>query len=105
MNEAFGRDVNLKSKQSRLVMASTGILPLFVIALFGGTPVSLIVTAQALTGLAYPLVVILVWILCNKKDFMGKYRNTKTQNAIYAVIALITTFLAIRTFLSLAGLI
>lgn len=105
MNEAFGRDVNLKSKQSRLVMASTGILPLFVIALFGGTPVSLIVTAQALTGLAYPLVVILVWILCNKKDFMGKYRNTKTQNTIYAVITLITTFLAIRTFLSLAGLI
>ena len=105
MNEAFGRDVNLKSKQSRLVMASTGILPLFIIALFGGTPVSLIVTAQALTGLAYPLVVILVWILCNKKGFMGKYRNTKTQNAIYAVITLITTFLAIRTFLSLSGLV
>lgn len=105
MNEAFGKEVNLKSRQSRLVMASTGILPLFVIALFGGTPVSLIVAAQALTGLAYPLVVILVFILCNNKNFMGKYKNTKSQNAIYAIIGLITTFLAISTFLSLAGII
>lgn len=105
INGTMGKENDYKSKISRIVMLSVVILPIVLIAIWNGTPVSLIIAAQTITALAYPLVVILVWILCNNRKFMGKQVNTKFNNVVFAIIFAITTFLTIRTFLSLTGII
>lgn len=101
INELLGLEVDLKSKLSRIFMVIVCIVPILAVALFGGTPVTLIIAAQAITGLAYPLVVVLVWKLCNDENFMGKYKNTKFNNIIYGMVFVVTTFLTIKTFMAI----
>lgn len=103
VHEAFGKEVDLKDTMSRVIMLITVVVPIAILAVFGGTPTELIVSVQALTGLAFPLIVLVVWILANNKEFMGDMRNKVWQNVAYGVIFIGTSFMAIRTLLSITG--
>ncbi len=76
------------------IILAVGIIPVLIIALSGSSPVSMIITAQALNGFALPLVFILCWILCNKKEFMGQYANNLRQNIIFGITTLFTLVFA-----------
>ncbi|MCR4443031.1 MAG: Nramp family divalent metal transporter [Peptococcaceae bacterium] len=101
MNPAFGWVEDIKATRSRIVMLVTSIIPVIIVWIFKKMPVSIIITAQALNGLALPLVVSLVWILCNKKDFMQEQVNNTKQNVVYGIIMVLVTLLALRVFLTL----
>lgn len=105
MNESFGWKDDMKAGRSRAVMIITSLLPIGIIMLFNQVPIAIIITAQALNGLALPVVAILIWILCNKKSFLGQLVNNTRQNITYGIITVVVTFLAIRVFLTLFGLI
>ncbi len=103
MNQAFGKKEDFKAKRSRVVMIITSLVPIGIIMIFDAVPVALIITAQALNGLALPVVASLLLILCNKKSFLGSSVNTIRQNMIYGFILLVVTVLALRVFLTLLG--
>jgi len=105
MNQSFGWKEDFKAVRSEIVMIITSLVPIGIILMFKEVPISIIITAQALNGLALPIVAGLVLILCNKKRFLGDSVNSMNQNIINSVIMVVVTFLAFRVFLSLFGVI
>lgn len=105
MNEAIGKEEDFTAARSRVIMIIASLVPIFIIMLFEAVPVELIITAQALNGLALPIVAGIVLVLCNKKEVLGSAVNNMRQNIIYGFILLIVSVLAVRVFLDLFGLI
>ena len=102
-HEVMGRDVDLKDKLSKAMMIIICVFPTLLLLFFGGTPTELIISVQAITGVAFPIITLVVWLLSNKKEFMGDMVNRTWQNIIYGVIFAATTFMAVRTILSIFG--
>lgn len=104
MNQAFGWEEDVKANRSRIVMVITSIVPVIIVWAFRSMPVGVIVTAQALNGLALPFVVAIVWKLCNKREYLGKAANTTVQNVIYGTVMVLVSFFALRVFLRIFGI-
>lgn len=105
LNESLGKEIDIKAGRSRVVMVIASLLPIAIIMAFEDVPVSIIITAQSLNGLALPLVAGTVLFLANRKDFLGEYVNNTRQNIVYGVILIVVSLLAIRVFLDLFGVI
>lgn len=105
LNEAIGKEIDVKATRSRVVMIVASLLPIGIIMAFEDVPVSIIITAQSLNGLALPLVAGTVLFLANNKKFLGKNVNNTWQNITYSVILIVVSLLALRVFLSLFGII
>ena len=86
----------VKSTRFRLVW----MFILFLGVLFsslGIKSIEVIRFAQVTNGLLLPVIAIfLLWVM-NKKNILGKYVNTTTQNLIGIVIVIVTLFLGIRS--------
>jgi Mn2+/Fe2+ NRAMP family transporter len=54
-----------------------------------------LIVAQALTLVATPLVLVLMMILLNREDLMGKYKAKPITNIVFTVVALFTFAMAI----------
>ncbi len=102
-NDAIGTKYEPRDIKNRVLMTLTSVLPILVIWIFQKTPVAIIITAQALNGLALPLVTIIIWRLCRNKDFMGEFINNNQQNIAYGIIMTLVSFLALRVLLRLVG--
>ena len=94
--KALGLDPNPKAIHNRLITAAVLLVPILIIAISGSSPVSLIITAQALNGFALPLVFIISWKLTSDKKFMGEFVNTKAQNIIFGIVTALTLVFAIN---------
>lgn len=71
-----------------------------VFASIGIKPIEIIKFAQVANGLLLPIIAgILLWIM-NKKEVLGKYANSKTQNYIGLTILAICFFLGLKTILT-----
>lgn len=105
LNEAIGKKIDVKAPRSRIVMVIASLMPIGIIMAFEDVPVSIIITAQSLNGLALPLVAGTVLFLANNKKFLGKHVNNTWQNISYSLILIVVTLLALRVFLSLFGII
>ena len=86
----------VKSTRFRLVW----MFILFLGVLFsslGIKSIEVIRFAQVTNGLLLPVIAIfLLWVM-NKKNILGKYVNTTTQNLIGIVIVIVTLFLGVRS--------
>jgi Mn2+/Fe2+ NRAMP family transporter len=98
--KAFNVSDELNAPHNIAIMLSVFIIPIVIIAFMGSSPTELIVTAQALNGVALPLVFILCWVLCNNKDFMGKYVNSTVQNIIFGLVTALTVAFTLNTFIN-----
>lgn len=105
LNESIGKKLDFKATRSRTVMIITSLLPIAIIMAFEDVPISIIVTAQSLNGLALPLVAGVVLIMANKKDVLGTAVNNKWQNITYSIILFVVSLLALRVFLELFNII
>lgn len=77
--------LDFKKWRNRLVVifyASLG----FVVPVFGGRPVLVMIASQAFTLVVTPLVIILMLILLNKETIMGKYKASTSLNIILGII-------------------
>lgn len=52
----------------------------FVVRLFGGRPVLIMITSQAISPVIMPLLIILMLILLNSKQAVGEYKNPAALN-------------------------
>ncbi|KGL59578.1 Nramp family divalent metal transporter [Polaribacter sp. Hel1_33_49] len=89
---------NMKSKSFRMVW----IIILFLGVLFssvGIKPIEIIKFAQVANGMLLPIIAgILLWIM-NKKNVLGVFVNTKTQNFLGFIILAISIFLGAKGIL------
>ncbi|MDC1464554.1 Nramp family divalent metal transporter [Polaribacter sp.] len=89
---------NMKSKSFRMVW----IIILFLGVLFssiGIKPIEIIKFAQVANGILLPVIAgILLWIM-NKKNVLGNFVNTKTQNILGFIILAIAIFLGAKGIL------
>lgn len=100
----LGWDNNLKSASFRWVWAIILVIGV-VIASLGYKPISIIKFAQIANGILLPVIAgYLVWI-ANRKNLLGSYVNTSTQNVLAAVIWLLAFGLGLWSILRVAGII
>lgn len=99
----LGWSGGLKSKKFRFVW----MIVLFLGVLFssiGIKPIEIIKFAQVANGMLLPIIAgILLWIM-NKKNVLGSFVNTKTQNILGFVILAISIFLGAKGILKVFGL-
>ena len=67
----------------------------FVVPIFGGRPVLVMIASQAFTLVVTPVVVILMYILINRKSLMGSYKAGTGLNIALAVITIFTIIMSV----------
>ena len=96
----------MESKKYKIVFAVIILIGITTSSL-GFEPLEVLLVAQALNGIILPIVAILIFIIINKKNLMGRFVNNIWLNIIGFIVVLIVTFLglyslvdAITSFLS-----
>lgn len=99
----FGWSGNLKSKKFRVVWMVILILGV-IFSSVGLKPMEIIKFAQVANGMLLPVVAgVLLWIM-NRKEVLGKYVNTTTQNIIGLFIVFIALFLGLKSIFKVVNL-
>jgi Mn2+/Fe2+ NRAMP family transporter len=94
---------DMKLKHNRLIALFTVSLG-FVVPVFGGRPVLVMIVSQVLAAIATPVVVLLMLILLNKKEIMGAHQASRSFNIIMGLIFLFTLFMAATGIFGIRGL-
>ena len=98
-----------QGKKADMGAWSNRLLVLFVVALglvvpvFGGRPVFVMLASQALITVATPVILLLMWLLLNKKELMGEYAASRGQNWMLGVIVAFALGMAITGVVGLLG--
>ena len=87
----------------RLIALFTVSLGL-VVPIFGGRPVLVMIISQAFAAIVTPIIILLMFILVNKKSLMGKHRMKPVMNFILAVIFIFTIYMAVTGIVGIRGL-
>ncbi|MFC4736243.1 Nramp family divalent metal transporter [Bacillus daqingensis] len=103
--QATGTTESVKALPNRIMITIAAVLPIVVVFFFGGAPVEMIMTAQALNGLLLPIVVGAIWWLCTRRKELGDKANSLRENIAYGAVMLLVCGLAIRVYLDLFGII
>ncbi|MCK4747399.1 MAG: divalent metal cation transporter, partial [Bacteroidales bacterium] len=93
----------MRSTSSRLLVLF-GVLLGFVVPIFGGRPVLVMIVSQALATIATPVVLGLMLILYNKKTIMGDFTAGTSTNVLMLIILLFTIAMAVAGIIGISGL-
>lgn len=94
---------NMRSWRSRLLVLFVVSLGL-VVPVFGGRPVLVMITSQALITVATPVIILLMLILQNKKSILGHYTASRPMNLAVTVIFLFSILMAITGIVGIIDL-
>ncbi len=95
------RDMTLtKNRLIALFTVSLG----FVVPVFGGRPVMVMIISQAFAAIVTPVIIILMLILLNRSSLMGEYKIKPMLNFVLIVIFIFTVFMAITGIVGIRGL-
>jgi Mn2+/Fe2+ NRAMP family transporter len=97
-----GEKADLSSWSNRLLVFFVVLMGLFV-PIFGARPVFVMLVSQAMISVATPIILILMWVLLNKKELMGKYAATPGLNALMGIIVLFSIGMAVTGIVGIAG--
>jgi len=95
---------NLQSTSSRLLVLF-GVLLGFIVPVFGGSPVFIMIASQALCAIATPVIVWLMYLLQNRKSVVGDNLPTRPFNIWVLIIFVFSVVIAIAGMVGLVGLI
>lgn len=105
MPQYFVDSFNLEGKTAKnvynIMAFLAGAVPLLMLMLYSGNPIQLVIAGQVSVGILIPIVAITLFILLNKKDYLGEKKNSVVQNIAFLVVIAVTLGMAARTFLSL----
>ncbi len=93
---------DLRDRRFQAVWAAIILIGLFF-AVVGTRPVAAIVFAQAANGLLLPIVALFLFIVMNRRDILGEYRNRLAGNLLGAVVILTVTGLAATQLFRVVG--
>ncbi len=97
-----GEKANLGSWPNRLLVLAV-VLMAFVVPVFGGRPVFVMLFSQALMTLATPVILILMWILLNKKSLLGEHVASSRLNVMLGIIVLFSILMAMTGVVGIVG--
>ena len=83
--------------KSRLVWGTILLLGVGF-ALSGVKPITVIQIAQVANGILLPVVVIFLILMCNRKNLMGSWKNTLSQNLMGGFVVLVSIIIGVRSF-------
>ena len=66
-----------------------------MVPIFGGRPIAVMIVSQALNAVILPATVGGIIYLTNRKDLMGKYKNTALTNMFLVLILLFSIFTSV----------
>lgn len=95
--------LDLSTFRNRGIVIFYALLGL-VVPIFGGRPVLVMITSQALALIATPLILILMWIQVNKKEDLGNYTADYKKNIVLGLITLFTVYIALIGFIGILNL-
>ena len=102
-NSCFGWKAGFKDKRFKSIWMLILGLGVFFLS-FDIKPIEVIKFAQVANGLLLPVIAIfLLWVV-NRTSVMGKYKNTKFQNAIGFAIIILSIVLGAKSILKVLGL-
>ncbi|UTU47877.1 Nramp family divalent metal transporter [Mergibacter septicus] len=78
------------------ILAIIAILFGAVLAIIGKNPQQIIILAQATSGFFLPLITILILIVTNNKQVLGRYVNKPLQNVVGGLVVILTLALGIQ---------
>ncbi|MGK9044356.1 Nramp family divalent metal transporter [Mammaliicoccus vitulinus] len=88
----------VKSKKYRLVFAIVIFIGIITSSL-GFEPLEVLLIAQALNGIILPIIAVLIFIILNKKNMMGKFANGIVLNIIGLFVVVTVSFLGIYSLI------
>lgn len=94
---------NMRSTSTRLLVLF-GVLLGFVVPIFGGRPVLVMIVSQALTIIVTPLILALMMVLYNKKSVMGEDTAGIQTNVWMVFIFLFTLAMAVAGVMGIVEL-
>jgi manganese transport protein len=103
--DGIGRPPKLSDRWPRrftVLVLLTGMLVAILALRTGQKPVKLIIFGQALTVIGNPLMAVTILWLANRKDIMGKKRNTVILNILGGLGLLVVVLMAVRVLMRLA---
>lgn len=98
LNEAT--DAKTK-KTSALIQLMAGVIPFFILVIWGSNPVTLVILAQTVVGILLPIITIVLLVLMNNKKYLGDKANNIPQNIALFITAAVTLAMTARTFINL----
>jgi Mn2+/Fe2+ NRAMP family transporter len=93
---------NMKSTGSRLLVLF-GVLLGLVVPVFGGRPVLVMIVSQAMAAIVTPLVLALMFYICNKRSIMGDHTLGTASSLILGFILLFTIAMAVAGIIGIIG--
>ncbi len=94
---------NMRSTSARLWVLF-GVLLGFVVPIFGGRPVLVMIISQAMAIIVTPVVILLMFLLQNRPAVMGNFTASAGLNTWLVIIFLFTIFMAVVGIFGIAGL-
>ncbi|MDN6629753.1 MAG: Nramp family divalent metal transporter [Staphylococcus equorum] len=98
ISSLLGWKGGMQSKKYKLVFVVIIIIGIITSAL-GFEPLQVLLIAQALNGMILPIIAILIFIIINKKNLMGRFVNTLWLNIIGGLVVLTVSFLGIYSLI------
>jgi Mn2+/Fe2+ NRAMP family transporter len=96
VNGCLGWDGDLKSVRNRAVWMTVLLVGL-LFSIVGGSPIQVIRFAQVANGVLLPLIVAFLLWAVNKRNLLGNFVNSNTQNLLGVIVLLFVTLLSVRT--------
>ena len=96
-------DRNMTLPKYRFMVFLISLLGL-VVPFFGGRPVLVMIVSQSFNAIILPITVACILYLANRKDLMGKYKNTAVSNIILIAIlafSIFTSFIGVKGVLQM----
>jgi manganese transport protein len=85
---------NMTLPKYRIIVFLISLLGI-VVPIFGGRPIAVMIVSQALNAVILPATVGGILYLTNKKELMGKYKNTTLTNIFLILILLFSIFTSV----------
>ncbi|MFT4412252.1 Nramp family divalent metal transporter [Fredinandcohnia humi] len=90
----LGRKLETKSVRSLIMLVM--VFGTTVGLIFGGSPINMIIFAQAITIIVVPFIAIAILLIANNKEIMGALKNTLWKNIVGVAGLLVLILLAIN---------
>ena len=94
----LGWGSDMKAKRFRLIWIIVIAVGVVLGVTVGSSPTQVIIFAQAANAIVLPIIAILLAIVCNSKDIMGRYKNGIFGNIVAVIIIVVSVFMAVRSF-------
>jgi manganese transport protein len=102
---AFGWPPDLRSSRLRLLGGFVLVTGVLFGVFAGGAPYRVIVLAQAANALFLPVVLVLLLVIANRTEIMGRFRNTRLTNALGVLVVLVIAALSVLQLARISGMV